>query len=739
VNAPLITAIVSTYRGGSFLAECLQNLEDQTYAKFLEIVVVDAASPENEGEIVKDFQKRYSNIQYFRTATRIGVYEAWNVAIKAAKGKYLISASTNDQLAKNSLEMLARELDSHSEVALVYGDSYQTETPHKTFEKHTRTGVYEWPEYSYEGLLQSCQVGPHPMWRRALHDEIGFFDEKFVACGDQDFWLRLGQNYPLKHIKEFTGLYWVSPGGLSRKGNLPMIESAQVRACYQKAYIEKLRTEAKSLVQSGSKSAAVALSKKLNVFTLQCAQWFGLLAEARSKSSFLNEAIEALKEAIALVPDQAMFVRSLLRLYAVQKRFQEGIQFLKSTPAAVSKDPEIQCFLNTAQLESKIEVGEHGPKVTAIVSTYNSERYIRGCLDSLVSQTLGSALEILVVNSGSQQGEEAIVQEYQRKHSNIRYVRTERETIYASWARAVAMARGKYLTNANTDDAHRSDALEKMASELDRRDVGIVYSDTFITSKENETFERNTASLVWNQPDFSVRQMLMYCPFGPQPMWKRSVHEEIGNFDPKYTIAGDYEFFLRIAWKYGAYHIPEILGLFLLHEKSLSHADQPKLMSEVTSFLSWYRIHIPIEEIYGIPSKKSDRVKASALAHFGTSLIVSPFSNFLETEQLYRMALELAEDPAVTNNLALILLQQGKRAESLQLLRYISDRSEVGRENLKRLENSSGAKPEMIQIPLDFNGFDIKPILPSELSIIPVQKYSGKSEIASIPLSLISQ
>ncbi|RZB34874.1 MAG: hypothetical protein SRB1_00642 [Desulfobacteraceae bacterium Eth-SRB1] len=72
-------------------------------------------------------------------------------------------------------------------------------------------------------------------------------------------------------------------------------------------------------------------------------------------------------------------------------------------------------------------------------------------------------LEIIVVNSGSEQNEEAIVKEFQKKYSNIKYIKTDqRETVYAAWNRGVKAASGKYITNANTDDRRRADACEQM-------------------------------------------------------------------------------------------------------------------------------------------------------------------------------------------------------------------------------------------------------------------------------------
>ncbi|HEX4349537.1 MAG TPA: glycosyltransferase, partial [Verrucomicrobiae bacterium] len=85
--APLVTAIVSTFKSERFIRGCLEDLEAQTIADRLEIIVVDSHSPQNERAVVEEFQKRYSNIVYIRTQERETVYGAWNRGVRAARGK----------------------------------------------------------------------------------------------------------------------------------------------------------------------------------------------------------------------------------------------------------------------------------------------------------------------------------------------------------------------------------------------------------------------------------------------------------------------------------------------------------------------------------------------------------------------------------------------------------------------------------------------------------------------------
>jgi O-antigen biosynthesis protein len=217
------------------------------------------------------------------------------------------------------------------------------------------------------------------------------------------------------------------------------------------------------------------------------------------------------------------------------------------------------------------------PLVSALVSTYNAERFIRGCLEDLESQTIADRLEIIVVDSGSQQNERAIVEDFQRRYRNIRYVRTDqRETVYQAWNRGVKLARGRYLTNANTDDRHRRDALERLVEALEANpQYALAYADCAVTSTENQTFDAADVTGHCKWSDFDARALFRCCFIGPQPVWRRSLHERHGFFDEKLKIAGDYEFWLRVASRGERFlHVREVLGLYLETPTSVEHANR---------------------------------------------------------------------------------------------------------------------------------------------------------------------
>ncbi|QNH57127.1 glycosyltransferase [Limnospira indica] len=233
------------------------------------------------------------------------------------------------------------------------------------------------------------------------------------------------------------------------------------------------------------------------------------------------------------------------------------------------------------------------PQVSAIISTYNSANFLRGCLQDLVNQTLydKQQLEIIVIDSNSQENEAEIVADFQAKYTQIIYHRTEhRETLYAAWNRAIELAKGEYITNANTDDRHRFDALELMANYLDQHsDVAVVYGDQLITHNPNETFENTQANQRWNWPEFSYQELERRCCLGSQPMWRKSLHQKYGNFNPEFKVAGDYEFWLRIGKTENIAKIPEILGLYFDNQDGLENKT-PTTYTETQKICQQYGI-----------------------------------------------------------------------------------------------------------------------------------------------------
>jgi glycosyltransferase involved in cell wall biosynthesis len=230
----ILSALVSVYNAERFLRGCLDDLLQQTIARDLEIIVIDAASPQREAEIVREYA--HPNLVYLRAPRREPLYASWNRGIRAARGTYLTTANADDRHRRDGLERLVEVLERDRGAAFSYADVAVTLRENATFDDLRPFVFYRWPDFDRRRLFRAAFIGPQPVWRRALHERYGFFDESFVAAGDYEFWLRLAAAERFVHIAEPLGLYLASPGSIEhRHAELMWAESEAARERHWRA------------------------------------------------------------------------------------------------------------------------------------------------------------------------------------------------------------------------------------------------------------------------------------------------------------------------------------------------------------------------------------------------------------------------------------------------------------------------------------------------------------------------
>lgn len=89
--------------------------------------------------------------------------------------------------------------------------------------------------------------------------------------------------------------------------------------------------------------------------------------------------------------------------------------------------------------------------MSVIIPVYNAEKYLRGCMDSVLGQTLRE-LEVICVDDGSTDGSAAILAEYAEKDSRVRVLRQENKGAGAARNLGIDAARGEYAAFIDADD-----------------------------------------------------------------------------------------------------------------------------------------------------------------------------------------------------------------------------------------------------------------------------------------------
>lgn len=119
--------------------------------------------------------------------------------------------------------------------------------------------------------------------------------------------------------------------------------------------------------------------------------------------------------------------------------------------------------------------------LTLIIPTYNMERYLSTCLDSLLVGEQQAQLEVLVVNDGSKDGSSAIAHQYMERHpETFRVIDKENGNYGSCINRGLKEMTGKFVKVLDADDHFNTDELRKLLQKLATVDSDLLLTDNTI-------------------------------------------------------------------------------------------------------------------------------------------------------------------------------------------------------------------------------------------------------------------
>ena len=179
------------------------------------------------------------------------------------------------------------------------------------------------------------------------------------------------------------------------------------------------------------------------------------------------------------------------------------------------------------------------PLVSIVIPTFNSERFLRECLDSVINQDYAN-LEIIIVDGSSDDQTLVILQEYSRIISTL--ISEDDTGIYNAINKGICIAKGDLIKILNSDDVLEFDSIKKVVN---------VYSslknprteDVLIMGWLQRIDENSNAGRIWGRKDrVGYFENLLH------PSWfmSKSVYNNLGLYDESYRIASDYDYYLKV-------------------------------------------------------------------------------------------------------------------------------------------------------------------------------------------------
>ncbi|WP_040281391.1 glycosyltransferase family 2 protein [Psychroserpens damuponensis] len=197
-------------------------------------------------------------------------------------------------------------------------------------------------------------------------------------------------------------------------------------------------------------------------------------------------------------------------------------------------------------------------KVSIITATYNSEKTLEFCMNSVLNQTY-TDIEYIVVDGNSSDKSVDLITSKAKEFPNIKWTSEQDKGIYDALNKGIEKATGDIVGFVHSDDFLADDeCISQIVDAFMVNNVDGVYGNLHYVSFENpEVVIRN-----WTSQTFHSKLLKRgWMPAHPTLFLKRKVYETQGGFNLAYKIAADYDFILRIfnSSKYTFHYLPKTI------------------------------------------------------------------------------------------------------------------------------------------------------------------------------------
>lgn len=129
----LVTVVIATHNRASLLIRAINSILTQTFQDF-EIIIVNDSSIDNTYEVIERLRESDPRINAFHSGHNIGPGAARNLGIKQANGEYIAILDDDDIAKPDRLEIQVKELQSDTNLGLVFSSVEFIDDKMKSFE-----------------------------------------------------------------------------------------------------------------------------------------------------------------------------------------------------------------------------------------------------------------------------------------------------------------------------------------------------------------------------------------------------------------------------------------------------------------------------------------------------------------------------------------------------------------------------------------------------------------------------
>ncbi len=240
-------------------------------------------------------------------------------------------------------------------------------------------------------------------------------------------------------------------------------------------------------------------------------------------------------------------------------------------------------------LNLPLKTPPHSPRVSVITPVKDRVRFIGEAIESVLANDFED-WEMIVVDNGSTDGTDGVVERYAKRDKRIKLIRTAGKSLSECLNMAVRESRGWIVSQLDSDDTYTPWALRTIYEYHRENPVGLAVSYYEVVDEEGNVVE--TLPIV-KHLEFSINNILRVDGAGAVRSYRREVLERLGGFDERNVphFAEDYDLVLRISELYPVGRIHSVLYRYRRHAGSTDATRGYHFKTRTKTAIRWAAIH----------------------------------------------------------------------------------------------------------------------------------------------------
>jgi len=213
-------------------------------------------------------------------------------------------------------------------------------------------------------------------------------------------------------------------------------------------------------------------------------------------------------------------------------------------------------------------MGSNIPQISVIMLAYESGKYIRASIESILAQTFKD-FELLIIYDDSKDDTIKIIEEFVKKDERVKCIKNEnRKGIVGAANTGLKYAKGKYIARLDSDDLSLPDRLEKQITFMEENpQYGLLGGGYRQIDSEGKILSN---SWIPSAVPEKIKSILLFENYFAQStiFIRRTVLDITGFYDENILSMEDYNLWVRCSFVTKVWNLPDILVYYRVHSDS---------------------------------------------------------------------------------------------------------------------------------------------------------------------------